>query len=343
MTELKKILIIAPAWVGDLVMAQSLFKIIKINTSATRIEVLANKNLHPILKSMPEVDECLDLPFKHGECNWLERYKLGKSLRSRNYDQAIVLPNSFKSALIPYWAKIPQRTGWRGEMRYILLNDLRILDKQKLPLMIERFIALGLKKDESLPAVLPWPLLETTSERVQKTLEKLVIAVPQQPILALCPGAEYGPAKRWPAAYYAKVAKTKVSEGFQVWIFGGPGDKKVAEEIQAFSGNVALDFTGKTDLGEAVDLMSLASVVLTNDSGLMHVAAALAKPVVAIYGSSSPKFTPPLATNVQIVSLNLSCSPCFKRDCPLEHMRCLYELKPETILKTLETINSCNL
>lgn len=324
-----KILVVAPAWVGDLVMANSLLQLLKMQQPAAIIHVLAAPFLEPLLTRMPEVNKIIAAPFKHGELNLTARYQLAKSLHSENYTQAIVLPNSFKSALIPFWAKIPHRTGWRGEMRYFLLNDLRILNAQLLPLMVQRFVALGLPKNAVLSEDYPLPKLTITT--VANTLQKLQLTMPTKPVLAFCPGAEYGAAKRWPAEYFATVAKAKIKAGYAVWIFGGVKDQAIATAIQQQCDNACVDLTGKTDLGEAADLLSLASVIVTNDTGLMHVAAAVDRPIIAIFGSSSPKFTPPLTKNATIVSLNLDCSPCFKRECPLGHLQCLRDIRPEKI------------
>lgn len=337
MNNQKKILIIAPSWIGDLVMSQALFRFLKQQDPNCSIDVLANKALHPVLEHMPEVDNYLIMPFAHGELKLFERFKLAKKLRKNFYTHAYVLPNSFKSALIPFWANIPQRTGWLGEFRYVLLNNVKP-SVAKTSLFVERLVALGIKSNEQLPSLLPLPQLHVSQEKLGVTLKRLKINLPKQKILALCPGAEYGITKRWPTAYFAKIAQVKKSEGWDVWIFGGPKDEVIAREIQVQSNNVCLDLTGKTNLGEAIEFLSLATVVITNDSGLMHVAAALNRPLVAIYGSSSPKFTPPLTDKAKILSLNLSCSPCFKRKCPLKHMKCLNELQPELVLQSISEV-----
>ncbi len=310
-----KILIICPAWIGDTVMAQALFKLLKQRQPNVIIHALAPDWAASVLERMPEVDKILNLPFKHGQLALYRRYVFAKKLHQENYAWAIILPNSFKSALIPFWAKIPRRTGWKGEMRYGLINDMRILNKSKLPQMVQRFVALGLSKNEPLPEKLPWPELQVRHSRVSGN-----------PILAICPGAEFGPAKRWPAAYFAEVAKNKLKQNWQVWIFGSKNDQSIAAEIQAITNNACKDLTGKTSLGEAIDLLSLATLVISNDTGLMHIAASLKRPLIVIYGSSSPEFTPPLAKDVRILSLNLPCSPCFKRKCPLKHYKCLRDL-----------------
>lgn len=329
--EYTKILIVGPAWVGDMVMAQTLFKLLKQRQPNCVIDVLAPNWSRPLLERMPEIRQTLALPIGHRQLQLSQRYKIAKQLRSHHYDHAIVLPNSFKSALIPLWAKIPKRTGWLGEFRWGLLNDVRYLDKNKWPLMIERFMALTITSLENLPVNLPRPSLSVKQADVDKAMAKYHLEVRNKPILALCPGAEFGPAKRWPAHHFAEIATEKINQGWQVWLFGSSNDQNVAAEIQQSTGSACVDLTGKTTLAEAIDLLSLVQMVVSNDSGLMHIAAALDKPLVVMYGSSSPKFTPPLIDRVKILTLNLACSPCFKRECPLVHMKCLRELLPNQV------------
>lgn len=333
-----KILVIGPAWVGDMVMAQTLFILLKQQNPNAIIDVLAPAWSAPLLARMPEINQFLVLPFKHGELKLWERYKLAKQLRNNHYDLAYVLPNSFKSALIPLWAKIPRRVGWRGEMRWGLLNDIRYLDKQKLPLMIERFMALALPPLSALTKPYPKPALRISENERNQALIKHQLTLSEKPILALCPGAEFGPAKRWPAEYYAEVARKKIAEGWQVWIFGSPKDQQEATIIQQETNNACFDLTGKTSLAEAIDLLSLANLVITNDSGLMHIAAALERPLVVLYGSSDPRFTPPLSDNVKILNLQLSCSPCFERTCPLQHQKCLRDLHAPMVFEAIKEL-----
>lgn len=332
------VLIVGPAWVGDMVMAQSLFKLIKQRNPNNQIDVLAPAWSLPLLARMPEVSNAITMPLGHGRLALWERYQLGKKLRENNYNQAIVLPNSFKSALPVFWAKIPRRTGWRGEMRYIVLNDLRILDKSRYPLMIERFMALGLEPNEPLPKKYPIPELQISAEKQASLLEKFNLSDGASPILALCPGAEFGPAKRWPEKYYAEVANAKINEGWQVWLFGSQKDQVSAELIMQLTAQCCVNFTGKTQLAEAIDLLALANCVVTNDSGLMHIAAALNKPLVAIYGPTSTAFTPPLHPAAKISKLDLPCQPCFQRNCPLQHHNCMNNLKPGAILDILTSV-----
>ncbi len=331
-----KILIVAPSWVGDMVMAQPLFIRLHQLHPGLQLDVLAPAWTLPLLARMAEVHEAIANPFGHGEFNLAARYQLGKTLRQRHYDQAIVLPNSWKSALVPFFASIPRRTGYRGEMRWGLLNDARILDKEKLPLMVERFVALADLPGTPLPNPIPEPALQTDEQQRLATLARLGLS-PEPRIATLCVGAEYGPAKRWPAAHFAELGKLLRAEGYQVWLVGSAKDAEAGAEAARLSMGACLDLCGKTSLNEAVDLLASASVAVCNDSGLMHVAAALGKPLVALYGSSSPGFTPPLSHKACILSLNLPCSPCFKRTCPLGHLDCLMKLTPQRVLEQIST------
>lgn len=334
----KKVLIIGPSWVGDMVMAQTLFLSLKKHDPEVIIDVLAPAFTRPLLERMPEVNQALSSPFGHGQLKLKARFELGKVLRGVAYDQAIVLPNSFKSALVPLFARIPRRTGWVGEMRWGVLSDARRLNEEKLPLMIQRFIALGLPRGSAVPEQPAWPGLTVTEEGVEQALKQQQVKRPTRPVLALCPGAEFGPSKRWPEVAFAALAKAKAASGWDIWLFGSQKDREVTEKIQAQSGGVCLDLAGRTNLTEAMDLLSLATVVVTNDSGLMHVAAALHRPLVAVYGSTSPHFTPPLTKQARILSSSLDCSPCFKRDCPLGHHRCMLDITPEQVSEAINTL-----
>ena len=329
----EKILIIGPSWVGDMVMAQSLFKVLVERYPGATIDVMAPNWSKSLLERMPEVSGALEMPLGHGQLQIGLRKKLGRSLKSNAYTQAYVLPNSLKSALVPFFAKIPKRIGYIGELRWGLLNDARKLHKKQLTKTVQRFVALAMEKG-TVPTEWPYPRLEIDSNLVQTAVVKHQLTT-ERPILAICPGAEYGPAKRWPESHCAAVAKEKIQQGWQVWIFGSEKDQQVGQEIQQLTGEHCEDLTGKTSMAEALDLMSLAQVVVSNDSGLMHVAAALDKPVVALYGSSDPKFTPPLHDEAKILTLNLECSPCFKRECPLGHLDCLNNLTPDMVLALL--------
>jgi heptosyltransferase-2 len=335
-----RILIVGPSWVGDMVMAQTLFVCLKQRHPGCEVDVLAPEWSRPILERMPEVRAALSFPLGHGVLDIATRRRIGKSLASQ-YDQAILLPNSLKSALVPFFAGIPKRTGWKGEMRYGLLNDIRKLDKERLPLMIERFMALAYEADAEIPKPYPKPRLQIDETSRAAALAKFGLGL-DRPVLVLCPGAEFGEAKRWPVEHYAKVAEIKIRAGWQVWLFGSKSDHPGCEDIRnrLIPGlrEEAVNLAGATSLAEAIDLMSAASAVVSNDSGLMHVAAALNRPLVAVYGSTSPQFTPPLADQVEIVRLGLECSPCFERTCRFGHYNCLRELKPRPVLEALDRL-----
>ncbi len=333
-TTSPKILVLGPSWVGDMVLAQSLFKTLKERFTNCIIDVAAPTWTLPLLERMPEVRNGIALPFKHGQLALLERIRFGKSLQTEQYDQAIILTNSFKSAILPFAARIPVRTSFLGEMRYGLVNDIRALDKAKLPRTVDRFVALGLTKDEA-PGNIQNPALIANRQNAFATLENLGLKEPVNQILGLCPGAEYGEAKRWPAEYYAEVANAALNNGWQVWLFGSDKDIPVTDEINRFTQNRCLDLGGKTKLGQAIDLMSMCDAVVSNDSGLMHVAAALDKKLVAIYGSSDPYHTPPMSSKAVVEYLGLECSPCFQRQCPLIHLNCLKNIPPSQVINHL--------
>lgn len=330
-----KILIIAPAWVGDMVMAQSLFRQLKYQSPACHIDVLAPAWVCPIAERMSEIHTAMPLDLGHGQLGLKKRYQIGKQLVDKGYQQVYVLPNSFKSALIPYWANIPVRIGFVGELRYPLLNKARRLDKKQLIRTVDRFVSLALPENTPLPPLLN-PKLVVTSEQSQTSLQRFDLNLAKKR-LVLCAGAEYGDAKQWSAAYFAQVANQKIAQGWQVWLFGSKNDTAINQQIyaQIADKTACVDLAGKTQLLEACDLMSVADCVISNDSGLMHVAAALDKPLIALYGSSDPHFTPPLSDKAQILSLGLDCSPCFKRVCPLGHKKCLEDLLPAQVLAQL--------
>lgn len=334
------ILIIGPSWVGDMVMAQTLFICLKHQHPSCNIDVLAPEWSRPILERMPEVRQALSFPVGHGVLDLATRRRVAQGLRGQ-YQQAILLPNSLKSALVPFLAGIPKRTGWKGEMRYGLLNDLRKLDKARYPLMIERFMALAFEPDAALPQPYPHPQLRIETHSRDQALARFGLSL-DRPVLALCPGAEFGESKRWPAAHFAEVAERKIREGWQVWLFGSKNDHPVGEEILArlIPGlrEEAVNLAGETSLAEAIDLLSCADAVVSNDSGLMHVSAALGRPLAAVYGSTSPAFTPPLSEQVEVVRLGLDCSPCFERTCRFGHNNCMRELKPRAVIEALDRL-----
>jgi heptosyltransferase-2 len=327
---MKHILVVAPSWIGDAVLAQPLFKRLHQRHPELALDVVAPSWTLPLFERMPEVRSAISAPFGHGELALGRRYTLGRRLAAQRYEQAIVLPNTFKSALAPFFARIPVRTGLRGEARHGLLNDMRALDEQALPQLAERYALLAEEAGQPPQRPLALPFLSVDGAQRAATLAHLGLALTLPPAI-LCPGAEFGPAKRWPANYYGRLAQRLRDAGHPVWLVGSPKDRPVGEAIANASGDACVNLCGKTSLSQAIDLLSCAALVVSNDSGLMHVAAALDRPLVAIFGSSSPAYTPPLAPHARIISLNLSCSPCFKRECPLGHFNCMMQLTPERV------------
>lgn len=307
-----KILVIGPSWVGDMMMSHSLYQMLKQHYPQVQIDVIAPKWSKALLNRMPEVRQAIEMPLGHGQFGLFERYRLGKKLREEQYDLAIILPNSFKSALIPFFAKIPQRRGWKGESRYWILNDLR-QRKEDYPMMVQRYVALAYPA-ENIPSAsnlpLPKPYLRIEPQQVITSCQKFQLHTNKnqfepRPMIGFCPGAEFGPAKRWPHYHYATLAEHLIKQGFTIQIFGSKNDQEVGEsirnmlasELQPYCQNLA----GLTTLEEVIDLLSVCQVVVSNDSGLMHIAAALQRPLVALYGPTSPQYTPPLAENVEIL------------------------------------------
>ena len=332
-TDLPRVLVVAPNWIGDALMCQPMLaRLLQMRSDAV-VDMLAPKWVLPVAQRMPEVSEAIESPFGHGEFDLRRRWRLGRTLAARNYDQAIVLPNTLKSALAPFFADIPLRSGYVGESRYGLLNILHRLDRKNPPPMVERYLALAGKPGEPLPEI-PRTRLAASGVNLARTLAQLSLPAPSdaRPVAVLCPGAEYGPAKRWPAEHYADLAVNLGEAGYSVWLMGSEADKGVAQSILGAAPGCAIDLCGKTDLASAIDLIAVAHVVISNDSGLMHIAAALERPLVALFGSSSPKHTPPRSEKARVEYLAIECSPCFARVCPLGHFRCMRELSPRRIL-----------
>jgi heptosyltransferase-2 len=328
----KKILIIAPSWVGDCVLMQPMLHRLIERHSGVRLDALAPPWTEKLLRQMPEVNDVLLNPFAHGAFRFSARRELGKQLQAARYDQAIVLPNSWKSALIPYFADIPLRTGFIGEMRFGLLNDARKLNKSTLPLMVERFSQLAEDAQQEITRPIPHPLLKVSDVQKVQVLERFKLDT-ERPVAVFCPGAEFGPAKRWPVEYYAELGQRLFDQGYTIWLIGSPKDKEVADKIVALGNSHAINLCGTTDLSDAIALIACADLVVSNDSGLMHIAAALDRPMLAIFGSSSPRFTPPLSARAHVLRLDLPCSPCFKRECPLGHFNCMMQLPPQEVAK----------
>lgn len=341
------ILIIGPSWVGDMMMSHSLYQTLKKQYPQCEIDVLAPNWCKPLLARMPEVRCALTMPIGHGAFHLAERYRIGKSLRNQ-YDMAIVLPNSLKSAFIPLFAKIPVRRGWKGESRYFFLNDLR-RNKSDYPMMVQRYVALGYEK-ETVPTaeklMVPPPYLYVEQSAVEKTKEKLtalLTSADNRPTVGFCPGAEFGPAKRWPHYHYAALAEILIEKGYSILLFGSAKDTEVGEQIRCTLPEkvqrYCVNLAGQTELNEAVDLISDCVAVVSNDSGLMHIAAALNRPLVALYGPTSPQYTPPLSDQAVVIRLIDGGLIKIRQGEGLDgYHQSLIDITPETVMEKLNTL-----
>jgi len=336
------VLVIGPAWVGDMVMAQSLFKTLRHHDSKVAIDVVAPPWSNDLLARMPEVRFGYGIAVAHGEAGLRKRWKLGKKLRANHYSRAIVLPRSAKAAIVPWVAGIPTRTGYLGEYRYGLLNDIRTLDSNRHYRTVDRFVALAPTTSKTTTnATHPAPphLISTAGQQAVTEHELGLGDTDQQPVLALCPGAEYGPAKRWPTDYFVSLANEYKNKGWSVRLIGSMQDRAITSQITNSVPTVT-DLAGKTTIQQAIDLLASAQVVVSNDSGLMHIAAATGTPVVALYGSSDPQYTPPLTSQAEILYEHLPCSPCFQRQCPLGHLNCLTQITPQAVSSAIARLSN---
>ncbi len=333
----ERLLVVGPSWVGDMVMADTLFQ--HLASKGASIDVLAPGWSLPVMARMKSVQQGIEVPLGHGELGLSRRRQLGRKLRAHDYDRAIVLPRSFKAALVPFFAGIPRRTGFRGEFRFGLINDIREFDKSVLDQTVRRFLWLGLEKGEALPAEVPQPALFTDEQSRAAALTDLgLFAATRQ--IALMPGAEYGPAKCWPLAYFRELAESLITDGYGVWVLGSAKDRAAGDTI--CEGLDARNLCGETSLEQVMDVLAVCEAAISNDSGLMHVAAAVGCNVVALYGSSSPHFTPPLTRRSAPMHLGIECSPCFKRECPLGHFRCMNEMHPASVKAALYDLLAAN-
>ncbi len=333
----KCILVVGPSWVGDMVMAQSLFKTLHDKHPDVRLDVLAPGWSLPLLHRMPEVRKGFKVPAGHGQLAFKARLGLGRFLRAQQYAQAVVLPRSWKSALIPFWARVPVRTGFTGEFRYFLINDIRRLDPEILKTTVERFTALGCPNHAPMPPKINYPRLTVDHNQGLVLLRKWGLDS-KQPIAGFMPGAEYGPAKQWPLSHFAELARCLSDDGWRVCIFGSHKDSQIGEEITHLSGDRAINMCGRTSLEDAVDLLAQTKVAVTNDSGLMHIAAAVGTRVVAVFGSSSPGYTPPLTPYATVLTADIECRPCFQRRCRFGHYRCLTEIDVQKVISAIRVL-----
>ncbi len=320
---MSRLLVVAPNWIGDALMAQPLLARLHARNPDSRIDVVAPPWVAPVARRMPEVDEVIEADLRHGELQLGDRWRLGRKLKERGYSQAFVLPNTMKSALAPSFAGIALRVGYLGESRVGLLNRIHKAKREREPMPLH-YARLAEEPGAEPGLPLSSPSLSFSKEKVKTTAARFGIS---GPYTVFCPGAEYGPAKRWP--YFRELSEQL---GSQVVLLGSPGDLQDNKDI------AGTNLIGKTTLDEAIDLIAGAAMVVTNDSGLMHVAAATGTPQVALFGSSSPEHTPPLSAAARVLWLKVECSPCFERVCPLGHFKCMRELSVERVLGEMQAL-----
>ena len=318
-----KILIIAPQWMGDAVMTHSLIQLVaKKNT----VDVLCVSWLEPIYQRMQNVDNVITLPLQHGKLQLKLYWQIAKKIKNQ-YDQCIVIPRKLKSAIIPWLAGIPKRTGYFGESRYWFIND-RITADPRHTLWVQKVCALFDKKsadDNNYPN----PQLTTNSSNQKKWQKELKQGGKQ--LVALMPGASYGVSKQWSMEHFKEVVELGKND-YSFVVLGGESERKMGDAILQGVDATGHNLSGKTSLYDAVDILSISDFCITNDSGLMHVAAATQCFVKALYGSSSPDYTPPLTNKKQIYSDTLDCKPCFKRTCSYGHYDCWKKITAERVL-----------
>jgi heptosyltransferase II len=332
MTSNRDVLIIGPSWIGDMVMAQALFKQLKNMAPESAIDVTAPAWALGVISRMPEVRRAIAMPFDHGEARFVDRWRFGSSLRGQ-YEAAYVLPGSWKSALVPFAARIPTRIGYLKEQRWGLLNQIVSLPKSQRKKTMATYQALADHTVFRNSDKLLKPTLDVDHSNQKVLLQRYGLTAGRY--VALMPGAEYGPAKRWPARHFATVADAFAKEGVTVILMGSHKDSAAAADIKAMAPST-IDLTGQTSITDVIDIIASARCVVSNDSGLLHIAASVGVPLVGIYGSTSAEHTPPQSSNAVTVSLNLPCSPCGKRTCPLGHMDCLEKLDAERVLVSME-------
>ncbi len=329
------ILIIPYMWIGDFVRCHSVVRVIKARAPDRPVDFLTSATAAPLLDYMPGVRQGIVCDLPRNRLAFADHRALAERLRREGYGQALVMSRKWKAALAPFLAGIPRRTGLVGEWRFGLINDLRF-GERRLPRMIDQCATLALPKDTAPPPDWPAPVLAVSAAESGAWRERLGIARNDDPITAFAPGA-VGPAKRWPVDYYGELAKRLVAKGHAVWVLGGPAERPLAAEIAAIAGPRVQDLTGP-DLRNAILALAAADVAVSNDSGLMHVAAALGTPTIGIFGPTSPWHWAPLNPLAAIIeaAIDLPCRPCHKPVCRLDHHRCMRDITPDIVLQAVE-------
>jgi heptosyltransferase-2 len=333
-----RLLVISPNWIGDAVMAQPLLQLLRRQHPDSAIDVLAPGWVAPVWRAMQEVDTVIEAPFRHGALQLHERWTFARQLRRRGYGAAYVLPNTLKFALIPWLAGIPKRVGYRGEMRYGLLNVVHRDERRPKRPMVSFYAALASAPVAVAPPpdALPRPILAASPARQAHALEHAGLDA-ARPLLVFAPGAEFGSAKRWPAAHFAELANTARERlpDLQIALLGSGKDRPVCDEIAALAPAVH-NLAGSTSLDQAIALIAAARAVVSNDSGLLHIASALNRAIVALYGPTDPAHAPPFSDVAESLWLHLECSPCRQRECPLGHHNCMRQMSAVMVWQPLQ-------
>ncbi|GAA4012922.1 lipopolysaccharide heptosyltransferase II [Actimicrobium antarcticum] len=334
-------LVISPNWIGDAVMAQPLLQLLRQAHPDRPIDVLAPAWVAPVWYAMAEVDSVIETPFRHGALQLRERWTFARQLRQRGYADAYVLPNTLKFALIPWLAGIPQRVGYVGEMRYGLLNVVHRQDKLAPRPMVAFYAALANPPATvvPLPAQLPRPTLMVDETSRTATFQQSGLAS-DRPLVVFAPGAEFGAAKRWPITHFAELARLleEAVPDVQIVILGSKKDLPIGDAIVTLS-PATNNLAGATPLRDAIAIIAQADAVISNDSGLLHIASALNRKIVALYGPTDPNHAPPFSDVSRSLSLGLECAPCRQRECPLGHHRCMKDMSAEMVMGALREMD----
>lgn len=341
-----RILVISPNWIGDAVMAQPLLRLLRERYPKQPIDVLTPMRIAPVWRAVREVDTVIESSFASKKLQWRLRWRCARQLRRRGYSAAYVLPNTFKFALIPWFARIPRRIGYRGELRYGLINVMHHDDPNAPRPMTSFYAALASAPhmgalDSTHSFALPNPKLYVTAEQLAQALTRSGLSL-DAPLIALAPGAEFGSAKRWPPAYFAELAHLirAAYPNAQIVLLGANGDKEIGREVSANAAHVH-NLIGATKLEDAIALLSHVDALISNDSGLLHIAAAFNRPVLGLYGSTDPNHAPPLSDFAQSLSLRLACAPCRQRECPLGHHACMRQMTADKVWERLRAMLHC--
>ena len=334
--DTRPILIIPYMWIGDFVRGHTVVRVLKTRWPNRPIDLLVTSLCAPLVDYMPGVRAGIVWELPRGQLAVTRQRGLAAQLRARNYATALVLPRTWKAAIAPTLAGIPERVGFFGEARFGLINRMRWGEKA-LPRFIDKNAALALPDGAALPP--EWPVPQLTVPPDEASRWRQANGLGTGPAVALAPGS-VGASKRW--TYYPEAARLLAERGFDVWVIGGPGEKALAQEIAATGGPRVRDLTG-TDLRNGVLAMAAASVAISNDSGLMHIAAAIGTPTMGIFGPTSPYLWAPLnglaATVVQTIS-PLSCQPCQRTVCTMNDHRCMRDIPASDVVETVQRVLS---